>query len=248
LAVSVGRGAETVLVALAVCSGQLSVGWSNDYIDRHRDKAAARLDKPIVMMQVEAHAVRRSALLAGVACVPLSLVSGWLAGVLHLVAVGFALAYNLGLKATILSPLPYVVAFGILPAFVTLGLPGAPWPPVWAIAAASTLGCGAHFINTLGDTADDLAHGVAGLPQRIGEERSTWVGASLLAISVAVLTFAPPGRPNVLVAAFSVASLVSVAGVAVSAALGSTRTAWMLTIATAIGAVALLVAMGNALA
>jgi 4-hydroxybenzoate polyprenyltransferase len=248
LAVSVGRGAGAALVAVAVCSGQLSVGWSNDYIDRHRDRDAARLDKPIVTGQVNAHTVRRAALLAGFACVPLSLSSGWLAGGLHLVAVGFAMAYNLGLKATILSPLPFVVAFGILPAFVTLGLPGEPWPPVWAIAAAGILGCGAHFVNTLGDTADDLAHGVAGLPQRIGAERSLRVGASLLATAVVVLTFAPPGRPTVLAAVFSIASLISVAGVAVSAVLGATRTAWMLTIATAIGAVALLMANGNALA
>ncbi|MFC5905826.1 hypothetical protein ACFP3V_01120, partial [Streptacidiphilus monticola] len=48
LAASVGRGAAGCgLVALAVLSGQLCVGWSNDLIDRRRDIRARRRDKPL---------------------------------------------------------------------------------------------------------------------------------------------------------------------------------------------------------
>ncbi|HEV8298430.1 MAG TPA: hypothetical protein VGQ20_14090, partial [Acidimicrobiales bacterium] len=42
LAVSVGRGAGSIVVALAVAAGQLSVGWSNDYLDRDRDRRTGR--------------------------------------------------------------------------------------------------------------------------------------------------------------------------------------------------------------
>ena len=39
LAASAGRGAGTLAVAVAVLAGQLSVGWSNDFVDRGRDRA-----------------------------------------------------------------------------------------------------------------------------------------------------------------------------------------------------------------
>jgi 4-hydroxybenzoate polyprenyltransferase len=248
LATSVGRGWGVLAVAAAVFCGQLSVGWSNDYIDRHRDRDSGRLDKPIVANQVSAATVRLAALLALVACVPLSLLSGWRAGLLHIGAVLAALAYNVGIKATVLSPVPYILAFGTLPAFVTLGLPGHPWPPWWALGASAALGCGGHFVNTLGDIDDDLTSGVLGLPQRLGAKWSLRVGVSLLAIAVVVLTFAPAGRPNFGVVSLFVISIGLIGGVAVSASRGLSRLAWPLTIATAISAVVLLVASGSSLA
>ena len=54
LAVSAGRGSGSIWVALAVLSGQFSVGWSNDYLDRDRDHLAGRVDKPIVSGGVSA--------------------------------------------------------------------------------------------------------------------------------------------------------------------------------------------------
>ncbi|MPY94826.1 MAG: hypothetical protein GEV08_17715, partial [Acidimicrobiia bacterium] len=123
LAAAAGRGpGGTAWVALAVAAGQLSVGWSNDYLDRHRDRAAARLDKPIAAGQVDEGTVGRAAIAAAAACVVLSMASGWRAGLVHIAEVAVAWGYNLGLKSTALSPLPYALAFGALPAFVTLGL------------------------------------------------------------------------------------------------------------------------------
>ncbi len=49
---------------------------------------------------------RSPARLAAAACVPLSLASGWRAGVAHLVAVAGGWAYDLGLKRTVWSWLP----------------------------------------------------------------------------------------------------------------------------------------------
>ena len=105
------------------------------------------------------------------AAVPLlSLLSGWRAAIVHCVAVALAWAYDLGLKATALSVVPYAIAFGLLPVFVVLGLPGAPWPPWWAPVAGALLGAGAHFANALPDLDDDIATGVRGLPHRLGAE------------------------------------------------------------------------------
>ncbi|MFD3696114.1 UbiA family prenyltransferase [Streptomyces sp. NPDC058646] len=194
LAVAAGRGLPgAALTAGAVAAGQLSVGWCNDRADLRRDLTTGRRDKPLVAGTASPAAVTRAAALALLLCVPLSLASGLLAGAVHLVAVTAAWAYNLRLKSTAVSWLPYAVAFGLLPAFVTLGLPGAPWPPPWLTAAAALIGTGAHFANVLPDIEDDLATGVTGLPQRLGARRSAALAGLLVLGSTAVLVAGPPG-------------------------------------------------------
>ncbi|MEU8495801.1 UbiA family prenyltransferase [Streptomyces lavendulae] len=195
LAAAAGRGAAgTALTAAAVAAGQLSVGWSNDRADLRRDRATGRRDKPLAAGALPAVAVTRAAVGALLLCVPLSLAAGPLAGTAHLVGVGAAWAYNLRLKAAAASWVPYALAFGLLPAFVTLALPGRPWPPLWLTGAAALLGAGAHFANVLPDIADDLATGVRGLPQRLGARRSAAVAAGLVLASTACLLLGPPGR------------------------------------------------------
>lgn len=75
-------------------------------------------------------AVWAAAFAALLLCVPLSLACGPVAGAVHLAAVAAAWAYNVKLKATVLSWLPYALGFGSLPAVVTLSMPGRPWPHV----------------------------------------------------------------------------------------------------------------------
>ena len=97
LAVSAGRGPGSAWVAGAMLSGQLSIGWSNDWIDADRDRTTARRDKPAARGELSPTAVRNAAFVAAAACVPLSLAMGWRAGALHLVAVKVAWGYNLRL-------------------------------------------------------------------------------------------------------------------------------------------------------
>jgi protoheme IX farnesyltransferase len=216
LALSVGRGTGSVWVALAVLSGQFSVGWSNDYLDRDRDRLAGRSDKPIVAGQVSARSVGAGAVLAAVLCVPLSLMSGWRAGSIHLAAVVVAWAYNAWLQGTIASVLAYALAFSALPAFVTLGLPGHPWPPAWASIAAGLFGAGTHFVNTLPDLEGDAETGVLGLTHRIGPRASLILGALFMAAATVVFAVAPSGGTGLvaltLVAAASAGVLAVVGG------------------------------------
>ncbi|GGZ46068.1 UbiA family prenyltransferase [Streptomyces subrutilus] len=214
LTAAVGRGLPGAAATVgAVAAGQLSVGWCNDRADLRRDLATGRRDKPLAAGTVPPAAVAGAAGLALALCVPLSLATGWAAGAVHLVAVAAAWAYNLKLKATAASWLPYAVAFGLLPAFVTLGLPGAPWPPPWLTAGAALLGAGAHFANVLPDIADDLATGIRGLPQRLGARRSAATAALLVLGSTAVLAVGPPGP----VTAYGWGLLVSTAALAATA-------------------------------
>lgn len=241
LAVAAGRGAASVWVALALLSGQLFVGWSNDWLDRDRDRRSGRTDKPVAAGEVSVRSVGVGALVAVALCVPFSLAIGLRPGLVHLAAVASAGLYNLRLKATVLSPLPYAFSFGSLP-YVA-----ADSPPGWAPLAAALLGMGAHFVNTLPDQGDDLREGIRGVPQRIGRTPSLLVGAGLLLAAGVVLAVLPDGRPGgalVLLAAQAGCVLALV----VAARGGHERAAWSLTIGAAVLAVALLLAQGSSLA
>ena len=118
LAVPTGLGVRSLWVTAAFLTGQLSVGWSNDWIDAARDARTCRADKPVGQGRLSVAAVRTAALTALVLCVPLSLAMGLAAGLLHLAAVAAAWSYNARLKATALSFLPYALAFGAVPSIV----------------------------------------------------------------------------------------------------------------------------------
>ncbi|MDW4898644.1 UbiA family prenyltransferase [Streptomyces californicus] len=194
LAVGAGLdGAHAALVTAAVLTGQLSVGWCNDAYDARRDARAGRRGKPASDGTVRTGAVWVAAGIALALCVPLSLACGGLAGAVHLAAVAVAWLYNLRLKATALSWLPYVSGFGLLPAAVTLTLPGQPWPRWWTVAAGALLGLAAHLADTLPDIAADRAAGVTGLPHRLGAAGTRLLLPLPLLAAAAVLAFGPPG-------------------------------------------------------
>jgi 4-hydroxybenzoate polyprenyltransferase len=215
-AVASHLGARSAVLALAVLLGQVSVGWSNDWIDATRDTTQHRLDKPIPRGLVQRAVVRRAAFTALVLCVPASYALGWRAGTAHLVAVGAAWSYNLGVKRTIASPLPYLLAFALVPVVVAAALPHHPHAP-WALVAASALlGLSAHLTNAVEDLADDAATGVRGLPQRLGALGATV--ASTLSVVVALGLFL--SLPDRMTTASVVLACVSVA-VSVTAAVRS---------------------------
>jgi 4-hydroxybenzoate polyprenyltransferase len=237
-----GRSAAgCVLVAATVLTGQLSIGWCNDLVDRERDRTADRTDKPLAGGTVSTRLVTVACALAVVCCVPLSFASGWRAGAAHLVGVAGGWAYDLGLKRTVWSWLPYAVSFGLLAAFITLGLPGHPAPPWWMVAAGALLGTGAHFLNVVPDVEQDLAAGVRGLPQRLGAVRSAVAGASLLAVASVVIAVGPGEPPWWAWAGLVLAAVAAGAAGLVGARGGSRRTPFLLAILTAALAVALLV-------
>jgi 4-hydroxybenzoate polyprenyltransferase len=173
------------LLVAAVLAGQLTVGWSNDLVDRSRDRAAGRTDKPLAVDGAPVAVVRTACALAVIACVGLSLALGTAAGLVHLACVASAWAYNLGLKATAWSWLPYALSFGGLTAVVTLA--DGQVPPWWWPVGAALLGVGAHLLNVLPDLADDAATGVRGLPHRLGPRRIAPVAAVVLVAATAVV-------------------------------------------------------------
>ncbi|WNO70348.1 UbiA family prenyltransferase [Streptomyces sp. AM8-1-1] len=225
LALASGRGpVGSAAVAAAVLAGQLSVGWCNDAVDARRDTLCSRRDKPVASGELPRRVVAVAAGTALALCVPLSLLSGAAAGAVHLVGTAAGWSYNLRLKNTVLSPLPYAVGFGSLPAFVTLGLPSSSWPAWWALVAGALLGVGAHLVNVLPDIEDDLATGVRGLPQRMGRAACRWLSPFAMLAAVSVLVAGPPGPLTAMDWTLATAAVViAVSGTAVSS---GTRSRW----------------------
>ncbi|MEA2646301.1 MAG: hypothetical protein QOE92_1384 [Chloroflexota bacterium] len=246
LALTSGRGWGTAWVALAVLSGQLSVGWANDYLDHERDRAAGRTDKPIPGGRVSPELVRYAAVVALLVAVPLSLLSGPRAAAVHLFALALAHLYNLVLKGTIVSVLPYALAFGVLPAFVTLGQGDNPHVPApWIMAGAGLLGAAAHFTQVLPDLATDAAVGIRGLPQRLGAGGSL-VAAAVMLLGGSLIAALGPGRvPDQMALLALGATWATIAAIIVAGIRRRYGAAFHLTIAAAAGALATFVLSGR---
>jgi 4-hydroxybenzoate polyprenyltransferase len=208
LAVLAGLGPGTgVLVVAAVFTGQLSIGWSNDAIDATRDRRTGRTDKPVARGDVPVRTVATAAVVATAACVLLSFTLGWRAALASLTVVAAGAAYNLGLKSTWWSFVPYAVAFGALPAVATLAAPTPELPAPWAMIAGALFGVSAHLANVLPDLEDDAATGVRGFPHRLGARVTAVLCPALLAAASLVILAGsgPPTAWRVIAAALVVA-------------------------------------------
>jgi len=246
LCLGAGLGRTTVLVTATVLAGQFSVGWSNDLLDARRDLAAARTAKPVVAGLVTTRQLRWAAMSAGALSIGISLSLGWRAAVVNALGLCSAWSYNLGLKATVASPLPYAASFALLPALITMSLPAHSWPRPVAMVAAACLGVGAHFINTIKDVDADRTTGVRGLPQRLGPRASLLIGAGALAAALAAIVLLAPAQRW---STWVLASVAVGADVLVifDALRGSGRRAWSWTLVSALCCVVLFASSGSAL-
>ncbi len=186
-----------IAVTAGVFAGQLTIGWGNDLVDASRDRDVGRADNPLANGELSRDLVVGCLVVAAVACVVLSLLAGWRSGLVHLCVGGASgHAYNLGVKTTPWSWLPYALAFGTLPAVITLAGGTPQWPQAWMLGTGAALGVGAHFLNTLPDLDDDATTGVRGLPHRLGPTTTRVVGTLLLVVGSVVAVLGPAGPPT----------------------------------------------------
>lgn len=242
----VGLGAPAGTVALAgtaVLAGQLSVGWSNDWLDAGRDTAVGRTDKPVVAGLVGSATLRGCALAAATLCAVLSWATGMPSGTAHVAAVASAWTYNLGMKRTVWSWLPYALSFGLLAEFLVLAARDTP-APGWLVATGALLGTGAHVANVLPDLADDAATAVNGLPHRIGRRASAVLAPALLVAAALVAVLGGPDMGAAGLVAAGVSGLLAVGAGAVGATRPRSRLPFVLSMAVAGVCVLLLATAG----
>jgi len=180
---------DSLRVAIAIFAGQLVVGWSNDFIDAPLDIAAHRTKKPIVSKEINPEQLKKSILVALFVALILSLFSplGLTGTLIHFLGILSATFYNLKLKSTIISPLPYIVSFGALP--WAIYLPAGNQPPLWLFIDFMLIAVAFHFFNVLKDFQWDINQGVLGLPQRLGRNASLVISISLVISAILVLIF-----------------------------------------------------------
>ncbi|MFF9203865.1 UbiA family prenyltransferase [Streptomyces sp. NPDC014986] len=235
------RPLDAAVVTAAVLTGQLTIGWGNDLRDLPRDRAVGRTDKPLVTGALPVAWAVRALVVTGLACLVLSALVGWRGALVNVVlGAGAGHAYNLGLKATRWSWVPYASAFGTLPSVVTLAGPVPAWAPPWATGAGAALGVGAHLLNTLPDLADDARTGVRGLPHRIGEHPSRVLAVVLLSAASLLAALGPAGPPP----AWAWAALALVAALVALTSAAHGRVPFRAAVAVALLDVVLLVAAG----
>ncbi len=180
--------AASIEIAAAVLAGQCVVGWSNDLIDYERDREAGRSKKPLVASEISQSALVRGIWIALLAAAILSLVGplGIKGTLLHALGILSATAYNLKLKSTIFSPLPYLISFGGMP--FTVYFSNGKLPTVWLVLAFLLFATAFHFLNVLKDLEWDLRQGVLGLPQRLGRTPSLAFAAILILVGLVLVT------------------------------------------------------------
>ena len=242
LGVAVGLDpARLALLGATMALNQVSIGWANDWLDAGRDRSTGRRDKPVAAGEIAVGTVRLAALTAAAGSIALSLALGIPFALGHALALAGGWAYDLGMKRTALSALPYLVSFGVLPALATLARPEPALAVGWAVAAGALLGLAAHIANVLPDLADDDATGVRGMPHRLGTVPSTVLAGTALAGAGGVLAL---GIGGVLGGA-GVAVSLAVSVAAVVASLRRSRWGFRLVILAAVVDVVLLVLAGD---
>jgi 4-hydroxybenzoate polyprenyltransferase len=175
------------VIAFTVFTGQLVVGWSNDLYDFADDQKHQRLNKPLVSGVITEKYLRSWLIFM----VPFSFVAnilgplGFKGGLLYWLGIGCGVAYNFYFKFTFLSPLPFAVAFAILPSCIAISKDVT--PPLWMWLGGALLGCAAHFVNVLKDLDQDRASEIKGLPQIVGKKASIAIAAVLSVIALVVL-------------------------------------------------------------
>jgi 4-hydroxybenzoate polyprenyltransferase len=195
LAIAGNPPGECALLAAAVLAGQLTVGWSNDLLDVAADAEVGRYRKPLAAGELSPRLVGFCLAAAVLATVLLCLAAGWRPGLTYLFGVGCGWLYNIWLKGTWFSWLPYSLGLAVLPAMATLALSPPRWPAGWAIGAAMLLGIAANLTNTLPDLAEQHPDRFRGLPDRIGARPALLIAGVLVVLAACWVAAGSPGTP-----------------------------------------------------
>ncbi len=207
-----GIGERWWLTVAAVAGSQVFVGSTNDIVDRGRDIAAGRRDKPLAAGQLSVNGALWVASLGLGVQLAASLRLGALPMLLGLAAAASALTYNFWLSRTPYSVLPYVVSFGLLPVWVAAGV----GIPIERVALTPLLvapfAAAGHLANAVRDFDADGALGSRNLAQVLGRRVAFFLAWGLaMAVGAGVgLAFAVGGRLDPVGAALGLAGLVAV--------------------------------------
>lgn len=191
-----GRPTREVAMVLATALvGQAVLGWHNDLVDRERDTAHDRQDKPLAQGRLDPGSLWFWLAVGVLLVVPLAVFHGlWAAGA-YLGALVLGLVGNVVLRRGMFSWLTWAASYALYPAFLAYGGWGgvgreAP-PEVSMTVLAALLGVCVHVLAALpglvADNEDGLRHLPLRLALRIGAPRLLWVTLVATALVLAAL-------------------------------------------------------------
>ena len=199
-----GAGLERCLVlGLAMLCLQASIGTLNDLVDVEHDRGR-KPGKPLPRGLVPVGAARLLVVAGLVAGVALSMAGGLPTAGLAVAGVGVGYAYDLRLKASPWSWLPFAVGLPLLPVYAWVGaVGGVPAPFLVLVPLAVVAGAGLALANELADAERDQAAGVRTAVGALGRERAWRVGLGLDLVVAAVAggTLIVDGAPVVAIGA-----------------------------------------------
>lgn len=194
---------ETVIaLGVAMLCFQFAIGIANDIVDA-ADDAKSKPWKAIPRGVVSRrHAIVLATAFAGVGMLISSGLpfGAWVVGIAGLAC---GLAYDVQLKRTALSWLPFAVALPLIPVWVFLGLER--WEPLlwFAFPLGALVGLALHLANQAPDVAGEP--NVRGLAHRLGTERAANLSLGIFGLAgifaVVVLLFAGGAMQALLTAA-----------------------------------------------
>jgi 4-hydroxybenzoate polyprenyltransferase len=172
------------LVAAMLCA-QSAIGVTNDYFDQELD-ARTKPWKPIVAGLVSPPTAVAVAVAFVIAALALALTMGLASLALMALGTAAGITYDVWLKRTRFSVVPFMVAIPTLPAWVWVTLDAWHAALWWIVPLGALTGVALHLANTLPDIDDDRAHGVEGFAHRLGPRRSMFVGWMSFALALAL--------------------------------------------------------------
>ena len=178
---------DSLFIAFAILLGQFVVGWSNDLIDFPMDMEAKRVKKPLVAGTISESMLRASIVIALTSALIVSIISplGVSGTAIHFLGLLSAAAYNLKLKSTLFSVVPFMFSFGALPWAIYAAAGES--PPSWMVLAFVLISSAFHFLNVIKDMDSDIAQNVMGLPQVLGRKKSAIMALLLAGIGILVV-------------------------------------------------------------
>jgi 4-hydroxybenzoate polyprenyltransferase len=182
--VAILAGAELGLAArigLAMTLLQLGIGTLNDVVDAPTD-AGLKPGKPIPAGLVGPGPARNAAIALFLGGAVLAATAAPVLLALSALVIGIGLSYDLRLKGTAWSWLPFAVGIPILPVFGWLGATGT-LPAAFAvlIPAAMAAGAALAITNSLVDVERDRAAGRTSVAATLGATRAAATATALFA-------------------------------------------------------------------
>jgi len=234
-------GRTIALIGAAIIGSQATVGVVNDLRDRDLD-AIAKPHKPLVA----GRATARGAACVGGVMLLVALGAGAALGRLSLLFVigmtAAGLVYDLWLKRTAASFLPYIFGLPLLPIWAWICVRDAP-PRLWLTYPLGVLvGFGLHLANALPDAERDAVGGVRGIVQVVGTRAALLLCLGSFAVALLVVAALTAGRRDTAVVVLIGGAAVLLLGAASSAlawpTAGTLQRNWGLLIGCAIAVAA----------